>query len=78
MHYVSVHVYGRFCVPLSPMGFLLSPFMIPTPHCKALRWIMHHGAGSIECGWCDLARALIAVMTSSVLLRSVHCAAVAP
>ena len=36
LHYFSAHLYIKFCVPDTIVGFLMSPFMISTPHCQGL------------------------------------------
>jgi hypothetical protein len=59
-HYSAVHMYEQWCTPLSPLGFLLSPVMISTPHCTALRWIIHEGACNITNSWSLLAGFAIA------------------
>ena len=50
-HFISPYVYIQFCTPQTFIGFLTSPFMIPTPHCKAIRWIMTYSASNIETMW---------------------------
>jgi hypothetical protein len=51
LHYVASHLYIKFCVPSTPSGFLLSPFMTAAPHCQGLRWIVYNGAGMINHMW---------------------------
>lgn len=34
LHYFSAHLYIKFCVPNTIIGFLMSPFMISAPHCQ--------------------------------------------
>lgn len=51
LHYFSAHLYIKFCVPNTIMGFLMSPFMIATPHCQGLRWIVYNAAGIINNMW---------------------------
>ena len=36
LHYFSAHLYIKFCVPNTIIGFMMSPFMIMTPHCQNL------------------------------------------
>jgi hypothetical protein len=50
-HYFSAHLYIKFCVPDTLIGFLMSPFMIATPHCQGLRWIVYNAAGIINNMW---------------------------
>ena len=51
LHYFSAHLYIKFCVPSTLYGFLISPFMIATPHCQGLRWIVYNAAGIINNMW---------------------------
>jgi hypothetical protein len=51
LHFVASHLYARFCVPLTFFGFLLAPFMVPTPHCQALRWTIYNGGLAITNMW---------------------------
>jgi hypothetical protein len=59
LHYASAHVYTELCVPPTVKGFLLSPFVIATPHCSAMRWLMQNGANSINAAWLILGAAVI-------------------
>lgn len=38
LHYISAILYAKYCTPSTFIGFLLSPFMTLSPHCRALRW----------------------------------------
>jgi hypothetical protein len=51
LHYFSAHLYIKFCVPNTIIGFFMSPFMIATPHCQGLRWIVYNAAGIINNMW---------------------------
>jgi hypothetical protein len=51
LHYFSAHLYVKFCVPNTIIGFLMSPFMIATPHCQGLRWIVYNAVGIINNMW---------------------------
>lgn len=51
LHYFSAHLYIKFCVPSTILGFLMSPLMISTPHCQGLRWIVYNAAGIINNMW---------------------------
>jgi len=54
VHFVSVHMYIRFCTPSTFTGFLMSPFMAAAPHCQALRWCIYNGGNSIVSMWMTL------------------------
>jgi len=51
LHYISSHLYIKFCVPSNIIGFLMSPFMTATPHCQGLRWVVYNAAGMINNMW---------------------------
>lgn len=51
LHYFSAHLYVKFCVPNTFIGFFMSPFMMATPHCQGLRWIVYNAAGIINNMW---------------------------
>ena len=51
LHYVASHLYVKFCVPKTIIGFIMSPFMTATPHCQGLRWIVFNAANMINNMW---------------------------
>jgi hypothetical protein len=51
LHYFSAHLYIKFCVPHTIIGFIMSPLMISTPHCQGLRWIVYNAANIINNMW---------------------------
>jgi len=51
LHYFASHLYIKFCVPTTLMGFILSPFMTATPHCQGLRWVVYNAANMINNMW---------------------------
>lgn len=51
LHYFSAHLYVKFCVPNTILGFIMSPFMVMTPHCQGLRWIVYSAANIINNMW---------------------------
>jgi hypothetical protein len=51
LHYVAAHLYPTYCVPLTVMGFILSPFMASAPHCIAIRWLITEGSNVIVTMW---------------------------
>jgi hypothetical protein len=50
-HYISSHMYIWFCVPATIIGFLTSPFLVPAPHCQAIRWTISTGGEKIFAMW---------------------------
>jgi len=51
LHYIAAHLYVKLCVPTTIIGFLISPFMVSTPHCLGLRWIVYNAANIITNMW---------------------------
>jgi len=51
VHYISAHAYIEYCVPKHFIGFLVSPFLIAAPHCRALRWVIQYGGSTIDNMW---------------------------
>lgn len=58
-HYFASHLYIRWCVQSSFLGFLMSPFLVPAPQCRALRWIVINGALNINAMWLFLSTWII-------------------
>jgi hypothetical protein len=67
LHFFASHLYIKFCVPLSFMGFIVSPFMTATPHCQGLRWIIFNGANMINNMWL-----IVGSWVCSILLITTH------
>lgn len=59
IHYVSAHLYVYWCTSTSLIGFILSPFLTPAPHCQALRWGINQGANQIVLMWSTAATWLL-------------------
>ena len=51
LHYLAVHMYPMYCAPLTIIGFILSTFMVSTPHCIAMRWLITEGSNVIVTMW---------------------------
>lgn len=51
VHYIASNVYPTLCSPWSIFGFIMTPFMVVTPHCEALRWSIHYTGDQIRNGW---------------------------
>ena len=51
VHYLSAHMYTWWCVPPTVVGFVLAPFLVPAPHCTALRWAITTGGQQIIAMW---------------------------
>ena len=50
-HYIAANLYQRFCVPLTWIGFITSPFSTSLPQCQALRWVVYNTGNHISTGW---------------------------
>ena len=50
-HYIAAHMYIWFCVPATLIGFITAPFLIPAPHCQAIRWTIYTGGEKILAMW---------------------------
>jgi len=51
LHYISSHLYIYWCVPGTILGFIIAPFIVPAPHCQALRWAIYNGGNTIIAMW---------------------------
>jgi len=51
LHYFSAHLYVYYCVPSGVHGFLISPFLVAAPHCRAIRWIIQSGGAMMDNMW---------------------------
>lgn len=50
-HYIAANLYPRMCTPITFVGFIMSPFMVITPHCEALRWIIGYTGSQMRNMW---------------------------
>lgn len=70
LHFVSPHLYVKYCVPATVTGLVMSVFIAPAPHCQALRWTIYNGGNAILAMWIFVGtlcmQYLIPVSTSSV------------
>lgn len=73
IHYLSAHLYTHFCTPKTVLGFLLSPLLVPSPQCKAIRWLLFNGSNVIDNMWL-----LLGTWVCSKLLFSKKAASVIP
>ena len=51
LHYFASHLYVKICTPYTFFGFIMAPFIAPTPQCQALRWIIYNGGNNIILMW---------------------------
>lgn len=64
-HYLSAHAYVYYCVPVDFKGFMMSPLLTSTPHCKAFRWIIQNGGSNIDNMWVMIGTWLCAKIVTS-------------
>jgi len=65
-HFACSNIYPTWCCNNSLYGFIMTPFMIVTPHCEALRWIIHYTGEQIRNVWLWIGGYLIYYITSIV------------
>ena len=65
-HYVCSNIYPLWCCKLTFFGFIMTPFMIVTPHCEALRWIIHYTGEQIRNVWLWIGGYLVYYVTSTI------------
>jgi len=46
LHIAAVHLYAKYCVPLTFHGMLLAPFITTASHCVILRWTIMNGGNA--------------------------------
>jgi len=51
IHYIAAHLYPLLCASLSVTGFLISPFVVETPWCTSLRWLINEGTTVVKTMW---------------------------
>ena len=65
LHYFASHLYVYYCVPKTLIGFLVSPFLIASPQCHSLRWVVYNGANIISNMWVILGTWLCSIMITN-------------
>ena len=51
LHFTCANLYPYLCTPISFIGITMTPFMIVTPHCLALRWVIDWSGNQISGAW---------------------------
>ena len=51
VHFVSSNLYSHLCTNMSLWGLLSSPFLVVSPHCKALFWLTNNSITNITNMW---------------------------
>ena len=69
LHFMSAHLYTKYCTPWSIFGVAISSLVTMTPHCEALRWCIMEGASAINSIWITLGTWFLAKATTYKILR---------
>jgi hypothetical protein len=54
LHYICSYLYLQYCVIPKWYGIFLSPFLVSTPHCQAMRWVIYNGGNNMQEMWITL------------------------
>jgi hypothetical protein len=54
VHYLASHAYVLWCLPRTFSGYSMSLFMIPSPHCSSLRWLINVTGDRVLLVWTSL------------------------
>lgn len=66
VHWISSHLYPQMCCGNTLWGIVMSPFMIVTPHCEALRWSIQFTGDKIRNAWFWLAGYLVSYIGTKI------------
>ncbi len=69
LHFIIGNLYSTYCVEYSFYGFITSPFVSITPHCKAFRWIIYNSGMVIENMWIYIATYLSIKITTYMYFK---------
>jgi hypothetical protein len=67
IHHFSGILYHKFCTPSTLLGFLISPFIVLTPYCSALRWVIFNGGNIITNMWIILGTWISSKLCKNIL-----------
>lgn len=65
LHYIASWLYSYWCTPWGIAGFIITPFIINSPHCTALRWCIVHGAETLTAMWIIMGSWLVTKLVTS-------------
>jgi hypothetical protein len=51
LHFFVANWYPLYCAEFTWTGFLKTPFIAETPHCVAMRWVIHNAGLHIHGMW---------------------------
>ena len=66
IYYIAANSYSYFCTPFTFYGFIMTPFLVPLPHCVGLRWCIQHGSEVITAMWVLIGSWLIAGLAGGI------------
>lgn len=59
-------MYPYMCCRPNLLGFIMTPFMVVTPHCEAMRWVIHYSGDQIRNVWIWLGGYLVVYFGQNV------------
>lgn len=65
-HFVASNMYPSMCCGSGLWGFIMTPFMVVTPHCEAMRWVIHYTGDQIRNIWLWLGGYLVVYFGKTV------------
>lgn len=51
IHHIITNLYAELCAPKTLFGFIITPFIVSSPHCSSMRWLINNSIMFIENGW---------------------------
>ena len=51
IHYIIANTYHMVCAPKGVWGFIASPILVISPHCKAIQWLFNISIQTINNMW---------------------------
>ena len=51
LHFACANLYPYLCTPVTLIGLFMTPFMVVTPHCLAIRWVIDWTGNQICNAW---------------------------
>jgi hypothetical protein len=70
LHYASGILYSKYCTPYSVFGFLASPVLAASPHCRGLRWVISTGGDIIVNMWVIIGTWIAAKLCGNLLNKN--------
>jgi hypothetical protein len=51
IHHIVSNLYAELCAPKTLFGLFITPFIVSSPHCSSMRWLINNSIMFIENGW---------------------------